>query len=88
MMHHVPLYLGFQHISRESVITEHTTQTAKVIFGDGKTDEKTAILVLDGTYIYIQKSRDYSFARRSFSLHKGRPLVKPMMIVTTTGENY
>ncbi|KAK3085070.1 hypothetical protein FSP39_023793 [Pinctada imbricata] len=43
------------------------------------------VLVLDGTYIYIQKSLHFQFQRRSYSLHKGRPLVKPMVIVTTSG---
>lgn len=47
-------------------------------------DEK-AILVLDGTYIYVQKSTDFAFQRRSFSMQKHRHLVKPMMIVSTTG---
>lgn len=36
-------------------------------------------------YIYIQKSGNYTFSRRSFSMHKRRPLLKPMMIVSTTG---
>ncbi|OWF40567.1 hypothetical protein KP79_PYT19999 [Mizuhopecten yessoensis] len=44
-----------------------------------------AILVIDGTYIYIQKSGQFMFQRRSYSMHKHRPLVKPMMFVTTTG---
>ncbi|XP_069107262.1 uncharacterized protein [Argopecten irradians] len=44
-----------------------------------------AILVIDGTYIYIQKSGQYLFQRRSYSMHKHKPLVKPMMFVTTSG---
>jgi len=39
---------------------------------------------LDGTYVYIEKSSNYAFQRRTYSLHKGRPLVKPMMMVSTT----
>lgn len=31
------------------------------------------------------KSSNFSFARRSYSLHKHRPLLKPIMVVTTTG---
>lgn len=41
--------------------------------------------VADGTYIYTQKSSNYRFQRRSFSIHKGRPLVKLMILVSTTG---
>ena len=42
-------------------------------------------MVLDGTYIYINKSNSFQFQRRSYSMHKGRPVVKPMVIVSTTG---
>lgn len=44
-----------------------------------------AILVADGTYIYIQKSQQFKFQRKCYSLHKHRPLVKPMVFVSTSG---
>lgn len=78
-----PRYIGFQHISREDIITQHTRPLANTLFG-GKTCAP-AILVIDGTYIYIQKSMKFRFQRRSYSMHKHRPLVKPMMFVSTTG---
>lgn len=79
----VPQHLGLQHISREEIIRNHTRPLAQTLFGDlGNTQ---AIIVLDGTYIYIQKSGNFQFQRRTFSLHKGRPLIKPMIIVSTTG---
>ena len=80
----VPQYLGFGHVSKREVIKNHTRPLAKELFADDITQDP-AILVLDGTYIYIQKSAIFSFQRRSFSMHKHRPLVKPMMIVSTTG---
>jgi hypothetical protein len=80
----VPHNLGFQHVSREDVIQMHTRELAKDLLTTGFTTDP-AILVLDGTYVYIQKSSNFSFARRSYSLYKHRPLLKPMMIVTTTG---
>jgi hypothetical protein len=65
---------------------------------DGGKD--TAIHMLDGTYVYIQvsrylaissqlslafqKSQSNAFQRKSFSPHKKRSLLKPMMIVSTT----
>lgn len=79
----MPHYLGFSHISRDDVIQRHTSLLAKELLSD--LTDNSAILVLDGTYIYIQKSGNFSFSRRSFSMHKHRPLVKPMMIVSTTG---
>lgn len=78
----VPLHLGFEHISHDEFCRRHTTETASKLFGTNIND---AITVLDGTYIYIQKSADYSFQRRSYSIHKNRPLLKPMMIVGTDG---
>ena len=78
----VPLFLGIESLPRESLIENHTRALAKQLFG---TDENNLILVLDGTYIYINKSANFKFQRRTYSLHKGRPLVKPMVVVTTTG---
>lgn len=43
------------------------------------------ILTADGTYIYIQKIANYKFQRQSYSMHKHRPLLKPMILVTSTG---
>jgi hypothetical protein len=80
----VPEFLGFPHISREDVIERCTRPLAKELFSKNLT-ENPAILVLDGTYIYVQKSGNFSFSRRSYSLHKHRPLVKLMLVVTTTG---
>ena len=41
--------------------------------------------VADGTYIYIEKSSNYSFQRGSYSVHKGQPLLKPIRLVITDG---
>uniref|UniRef100_K1RAW0 DDE Tnp4 domain-containing protein n=1 Tax=Magallana gigas TaxID=29159 RepID=K1RAW0_MAGGI len=80
----VPHNLGFNHITREEVIQNHTRQLARNLMTED-ISSNPAILVLDGTYIYIQKSSNFAFARRSYCMHKHRPLVKPMMVVTTTG---
>ncbi|XP_033756201.1 uncharacterized protein LOC117338945 [Pecten maximus] len=79
----VPKFLGFQHISREKVISKHTRPLAQELFGNFS--NPPAILVIDGTYIYIQKSGNFQFQRRSYNTYKTRPLVKPMVYVTTTG---
>ena len=78
----VPEHLGFNHISREEVIEHHTRKLAQDLLAE---NPDQAILVLDGTYIYINKSNNFQFQRRSFSMHKCRPLVKPMIIVSTSG---
>jgi len=59
-----------------------TRPLAKFLLGNG---EDKAILVLAGTYLYIQKRNNFQFQRRSFSIHKRRPLGKPMMLLATTG---
>ena len=79
----VPKYLGLSHIERNKVIEDHTTEFARVLFAESQRD--VAIAVADGTYVYIEKSGDYSFQRRSYSVHKGRPLLKHMMLVATDG---
>lgn len=76
----VPNNVGFQHISREDVINKHTRPLAESFFGGTGTQ---AILVLDSTYIYIQKSMNFAFQRKTYSI--GHPLVKPMIVVTTSG---
>ncbi|XP_052689344.1 uncharacterized protein LOC128167586 [Crassostrea angulata] len=78
----VPSNLGFSHLSHEDFATLHCTETAKTLFRE---DDSNAVVVLDGTYIYIQKSCDYQFQRRTYSTHKNRSLLKPMMIVGTDG---
>ena len=82
MAEFVPSNLGFPHVTREDIITHHTRALAQSLLAE---NSDQAILVLDGTYIYIHKSNNFQFQRRSYSLHKGRPLVKPMVIVSTTG---
>lgn len=73
----VPGNLVFKHISREDFCKNHTTQVASSLFSTCPDD---AIIVLDGTYIYIQKSSDYDFQRRSYSMHKNRSLLELMDI--------
>lgn len=75
--------VGFEHISHDDFVEKHTTPIAKKLFCDD--EDKSAIIVLDGTYIFIQKSSDYKFQRQSYSLHKHRPLVKPIVVVGTDG---
>ena len=80
--HFVPRFLGFQHISRREVIDWHTRPLAMELPSD---QPDRAILILDGTYTYCQKSANNVLQRRTYSMHKGRPLLKPLLVVTTTG---
>ncbi|KAL3273389.1 hypothetical protein HHI36_014836, partial [Cryptolaemus montrouzieri] len=44
-----------------------------------------AVIIADGTYSYIEKSGNYRKLRQSYSVHKGRHLVKPALLVATYG---
>ena len=52
MTYFVPKYLGFQHISREDFTKEHTRPHVQEVPA-GR--ENVAAVVLDGTYINIEK---------------------------------
>lgn len=52
MKYFVSMNFGFDHTTRESIV-DHHTDISKQLFTDPISD--TVILVLDGTYIYIQK---------------------------------
>ncbi|CAF3845452.1 unnamed protein product [Rotaria sp. Silwood1] len=58
----VPYNLGFEHITRHDVINHHTTTIARELMCGGAST--TAIVVIDGTYIYIQ--RDILVVDRGF----------------------
>jgi hypothetical protein len=64
MSDYVPHHLGFSHIDHETFVREHNTPLAKTLF---TSNEKSAVLVLDGTYIYNRmefRSPVLSFTRR------------------------
>ena len=77
----VPYFLGFDHIIRKEVIDLHTRPLASELSAD---QPGRAILILDGTYIYFQKSANNLLQRLMFNIHKGKPLIKPTLITTTT----
>ena len=84
MKHFVPHNLGFEHISRRTLIDQRTRSLAQILLADSNNDK--AILVLDTTYIYVQKSTNNKLQRKFYSVHKKRSLVKMTMVVSTNGE--
>ena len=63
----VPYNLGFEHVTRQEVIDNHTTTIARELMCGG--DSNTAIVVIDGTYIYIQVGNISSCAELIFYEH-------------------
>ncbi|KYN41542.1 hypothetical protein ALC56_04049 [Trachymyrmex septentrionalis] len=68
----VPNRLDLNYITKENFLQLQTRNMVKALFTEGK---DVAILVADGIYIYREKNSNYSFQRRSFSMHKGRRMV-------------
>ena len=48
---------------------KNVIKISQVQKGASQNNDEAAIIVLDGTYIYIQKSAGYAFQRMSFSMH-------------------
>ncbi|XP_063383693.1 uncharacterized protein LOC134669975 [Cydia fagiglandana] len=77
----VPNHLGWDHITREQII-EKNLAIANHLYGDIGTK---AVLIFDGTYIYIQKSGNFLFQKKTYSPHKFRNLIKPYLVVCPDG---
>ncbi|CAF1333210.1 unnamed protein product [Rotaria sp. Silwood1] len=56
----VPYNLGFGHVTCQDVIDHHATTISGELMCDGG-GSNTAIVVIDDTYIYIQRSRNNEF---------------------------
>lgn len=59
------------------------TSLSHVLFDDSVEDR--AHLVLNGTYLYIEKSSDQIFQKLTFNAHKKRNYLKVMMGAATNG---
>ena len=62
----VPYNLGFGHVSRQDVIDHHTTTIARELMNGGGSN--AAIVVIDGTYIYIQVRKVFIVLGQIFSI--------------------
>lgn len=79
----VPHHLGFHHLNRQQVLNK-SLLIPKGLFGNFEGQERP-LAIFDGTYTYVQKSSNYSYKKKTYSLHKYTNLVKPFMIVCTDG---
>lgn len=62
----VPRNLSITHMAREQLL-EHNLTIPNGLYNENYTN---AIIICDGTYIYINKSSNYSFQKDTYSLHK------------------
>lgn len=68
--------------SREEMIDSNTQIGSSLFCAD---DPDCVILICDGTYIYVDKSRNYEFQKKTYTDQKKRNFVKIMMCVTCDG---
>lgn len=82
MIRFVPQHIGLNAITRQQFCEKHVTEFANELYNtDGNV--RKAIVIVDGTYSYIEKSGNFRALRQSYSVHKGRHLVKPVVVVAT-----
>lgn len=84
MISFVPQNIGLGAITREQYIDRHVTEFANTLYNPDVANP-TVIACIDGTYSFIEKSSNFKALRQSYSLHKGRHLIKPALIVAPDG---
>lgn len=80
----VPDNIGFQAITREEYIMRHVTPFANELYNSELAIPKV-IAYIDGTYSYTHKSSNFRVLRQTYSMQKGRHLIKPSLIVAPDG---
>ena len=63
----MPHFLGLAHLTRQDVIDKHTSPIASRLLTEGR---DPCILVLDGTYLYIQVRYIVVFLKLTVSFEK------------------
>lgn len=76
----VPRHIGFDQITREQIIEKNLEVPTALFANSGE-----AILICDGTYMFTQKSSNFSFQKETYSLQKHRNLIKPFLLVACDG---
>lgn len=77
-----PQHLGWDHMTREQVLNRNLF-IPQTLFGNAENSK--CIVILDGTYVYIQKSANFLFQRLTYSHHKFVNLLKPFLLVCCDG---
>lgn len=80
----VPQNIGLNAITREEYIRQHVTPFSNALYNPDPSTPQ-AITLIDATYAYMGKSSCFEALRKSFSVHKSRHLVKPVLLVAPNG---
>lgn len=76
--------IGVACINREDYIARHVSDFANELYNENP-DERVVIVLCDATYAYVNKSSNFKALRQSYSMHKGRHLLKPTLLVAPNG---
>lgn len=68
--------------SRDELLACNTDMGRGIFLPNG---ENKVILICDGTYIYVDRSSNYEFQKKTYTSQKKRNFVKIMMVVTCNG---
>jgi hypothetical protein len=78
----VPQYLGYLHLTREEALERHSVKLTNGVLGE---DSSHLCVMADATYCYIEQPSDFVLQKKTFSMHKKRNLLKPLLIVFPSG---
>ncbi|XP_025264350.1 uncharacterized protein LOC112637886 [Camponotus floridanus] len=84
MQRFVPENIGLNSVTRENYIARHVPEFVNELY-NANPNIPRVIAAIDGTYSYIPKCSNFRTLRQSFSIHKSRHLLKPVLIVALDG---
>lgn len=79
---YVTRYLGWDHIERETLL-QRNLLIPNALYNNPENSK--LIIVIDGSYVYINKSSNFGFQIETYSPHKYLNLLKVYMIVCSDG---
>lgn len=77
------VYENVNTVLNRSHLAQRSTIMSQVLFCNGDIDRP--VLVLDGTYVYVQHSSNHEFQKLSYNGQKKRNFIRVMMCTTTDG---
>lgn len=78
----VPNNLGFDSMSREALVRS-LSEMANNLYLNGQQNQ--AVIIADGTYVFCNKTKNFTKQKEFYTTQKKRHFFKPMVFVTTTG---
>ena len=74
--------MGYGHKTKKELLEQNSISSFNDLIGQ---DRESLTLILDGTYLFVEKPSEFKTQWLLYSGQKKRHLVKPMMVVTSNG---